>query len=251
MLLCETSKSHKKLAYQRFACSPVDESLMDKIASRLFCSLVAFILVLPVNVGAFDELNEPQTLIYDTDHLGKTKEGSSIIYTYERTQNDAEPLSDEVILSIKKSREDARRDVSVNFLSGDIKLHLPDFDNYRGNPVIIGMLEHVAQSMGYDTGGGALYFRNRIRDQLASKHVTVNRRSDSAVMADQSIAVAEFSFAPLKNDPYVGDNPELTEATITLTFSEEIPGYLVSIAYVSGPGNKPETTRTLKFSGVQ
>lgn len=226
-------------------------SSMDKIATPFFCSLFFWLLAFPFNVGAFEELNEPQTLIYDTDHLGKTTEGSTIIYAYEKLQADEAALEDEVVLSIKKARDDNRRDVSVKFLSGDIKLHLPDFDNYRGNPVIIGMLEHLAQSMGYDTGGGALYFRNRIRDQLANKNVTINKRTDDQIIADQKIPVSEFSFAPLENDPYVANKPDMTESTITLIFSEEVPGHLVSIAYVSGPDDKPATTRTLKYSGVK
>jgi len=232
-------------------CLTVDKSLMDKIASRFLCGLYFCLVVMPINVTAFDELNEPQTLIYDTDHLSKTQAGSTIMYVYEKLQADEAPLKDEVVLSIKKTRDENRRDVSVNFLSGDFKLHLPDFDNYRGNPVIIGMLEHLAQSMGYDSGGGALYFRNRIRDQLASKDVTVNKRSDDEAIADQKISVSEFSFAPLKNDPYVADKPDLINSTVTLTFSEAVPGYLVSIVYVSGPDDKPATTRTLKFSGVE
>ena len=223
---------------------------MDKIARSLLCSI--FCLLVPISAAAFDELNEPQTLIYDTDHLTKTVEGSAIKYNYKLQREGEESLTDEVTLVIAKERDENRRDVSVNFLSGDHKLHLPDFDNYRGNPVIIGMLEHLAQSMGFDSGGGALYFRNRIRDQLASKEVVVSQReSDNVAGSGEKIRLTEFSFAPLHNDPYVRDKPELTESKITLTFSEDVPGHLVSIAYKSGPEKKPQSNRLLEFASVQ
>jgi len=224
---------------------------MDKIARQFFCSILFLgaVNAVAVSAFAFDELNLPQTLIYDTDHLTKTQEGSAIKYTYQLLRADEDPMQDEVSLSIVKERDENRRDVSVSFLSGETKMHLPDFDNYRGNPVIIGMLEHLAQSMGYDTGGGALYFRNRIRDQLASSDVEVNQIDK--VSGNDKIRVTEFSFAPLQDDPYVADRPELTESTITVSFSEDVPGHLVSIAYISGPEDKPATSRILEFSGVQ
>ena len=117
---------------------------MDKIARSLLCSI--FCLLVPISAVAFDELNEPQTLIYDTDHLTKTVEGSAIKYNYKLQREGEESLTDEVTLVIAKERDENRRDVSVNFLSGDHKLHLPDFDNYRGNPVIIGCLLYTSPS---------------------------------------------------------------------------------------------------------
>lgn len=198
---------------------------------------------LTVNTAsAFEELNEPQTLIYDTSHLEKTKAGSTIVYEY-RYLNSAsdESIEDEVVLSIVKEREDAQRDVSIKFLSDERKLPLPDFSNRRGNPVIIGMLEHLAQSMGRETGGGALYFRNRIRDKLAADDVEIVQTENKS----------EFSFSPFKNDPYVADRIALTESIITIAFSSEVPGQLLSIEHVSGPTSNPEYTRKLVFSGVE
>ena len=97
------------------------------------------------------------------------------------------------------------------------------------------MLEHLAQSMGHESGGGALYFRNRIRDRLAAEDLKVSTHEDNTSLGDQKIPVSKFSISPLQNDPYVADKIELTESTITLTFSADVPGYLVSIAYASGP----------------
>lgn len=191
---------------------------------------------------AFEELNEPQKLIYDTNHLEKTSTGNSIAYDYSYlNRTNDEKIDDKVILLINQERDDAYRDLSIEFLSDERKLHLPDFKNHRGNPVIIGMLEHLAQTMGQQTGGGALYFRNRIKDKLA----------DDSLEILTSDARSEFSFAPFKNDPYVADQIAITESVITIAFSRDVPGQLLSIEYVSGPATNPEATRKLEFSGVE
>lgn len=191
---------------------------------------------------AFEDLNEPQTLIYDTSHLEQTNAGSTIAYNYAYIDNNTDKtIEDQVLLSIKKEHENAHRDVSLSFLTAERKLHLPDFNKRRGNPVIIGMLEHLAQTMGKETGGGALYFRNRIKDKLADENLEVVQSGDKS----------EFSFSPFVNDPYVADHIALTESVITIAFSNEVPGQLLSIEYVSGPSNKPEASRKLEFSGVK
>ncbi len=205
--------------------------------------LAAIVTCFSVNTAtAFEELNEPQTLIYDTSHLEKTSAGSTIAYDYAYVNNSSdETIEDKVLLSIKKERDDTNRDVSIIFLSDERKLHLPDFNNRRGNPVIIGMLEHLAQTMGNETGGGALYFRNRIKDKLADDSLEIVQTGDKS----------KFSFSPFINDPYVADRVALTESVITIAFSDEVPGQLLSIEYVSGPSKNPEATRKLEFSGVQ
>ena len=191
---------------------------------------------------AFEELNEPQKLIYDTNHLANTSAGNLIAYDYSFLNSaNSEKIEDKVTLLIEQERDDAYRDLSIEFLSDERKLHLPDFKNHRGNPVIIGMLEHLAQTMGQQTGGGALYFRNRIKDKLADDNLEILKRDNKS----------EFSFAPFKNDPYVANRITITESVITIAFSPDVPGQLLSIEYVSGPASNPEATRKLVFSRVE
>ena len=200
---------------------------------------------------AFENLNLPQQLIYDTSHLAKTESGATIVYAYTSHDTDLdETVEDFVKLNIQKIRPDDRRDVSVEFLSGSLKISLPAFDNYRGNPVIIGMLEHLAQAIGRDTGGGALYFRNRIRDKLADESIEVVESKTTAGGKDSEITRTSFSISPLRNDPYVADRSDLTESVITLSFSDDLPGGLLAIEFASGPVDNPKTTRVLRYLSV-
>lgn len=218
----------------------LSNSVISKHSTLFLTGLIACLFALPA--AAFDDLNEPQTLIYDTSHLENTRAGITIAYEYTFADVAADVIvEDEVLMSINKDHENAHRDVSVNFLTEERKIHLPNFKNRRGNPVIIGMLEHLAQAMGRETGGGALYFRNRIRDKLADDNLEITHDGN----------IAMFSFSPFENDPYIADRIALTESVITIAFSDKVPGQLVSIEYMSGPSTQPESTRKLVFSNAK
>jgi len=113
------------------------------------------------------------------------------------------------------------------FLSGENKLALPDFKGFRGNPIIIGMLEHIAQSMGRETGGGVLYFRNRIRDALAEESNTFNEIT--VQWNNDELAAKELLISPFSNDPYLAEKPEYRHTEISIVMSDEVPGSVVGI----------------------
>jgi len=198
-------------------------------------------------VWAFDDANAVQTLVYDSSHLDNTELDQEVGYRYlfeDAAEQSA--VEDEVRLLIRKVRDEQRRDVSVEFLTEERRLPLPNFDNYRGNPVIIAMLEHLAQTMGRETGGGALYFRNRIRDSLASDEVSIaNGMADSEGTPYAYKAYSEFTLQPFKGDPFLAERVEYNEATITLRFSDEVPGKLVFVRLESGPMSAPQIRREL------
>jgi len=212
------------------------------------CSLL---LLLPIAAVAFENLTPLQNLVYDTAHLENTNAEQVVAYDYVYTDNEAtETVQDKVLLRILSEREEGRRDVSIDFLSEERRIHLPNFDNYRGNPVIIAMLEHLAQSMGRDTGGGALYFRNRIRDSLASKDIDiVEAVEDKGDTPYDYSDYRQFVLEPFVGDQYLADRPEYTQAHITFRFSDSVPGQLVSIKLVSGPADEPKLTRELMLAG--
>ena len=213
------------------------------IILRLFAAAA---VLLPLQLFAFEDLNEAQALIYDTSHLQNTSASQTVDYDYIYTDSKTgETINDRVRLSVRKEQDADRRDVSIDFLSEDRRMPLPNFDGYRANPVIIAMLEHLAQTMGRDTGGGVLYFRNRIRDGLAGEDIEI---IDSAAVPEKdSPAFKEFVIRPFTGDPYLAERPEYTEAQISLRFSESVPGQVLSIKLISGPEGEPLIMRELSL----
>ncbi len=176
---------------------------------------------------AFDKLTPAQQLIYERPHLANTAAGDQIQYRYESAAPGKAPVIDEVTVSITGAEKEDRRDVSIDFLSDERHLNLPDFPGNRGNPVIIAMFEHVARSLGEQTGGGTLYFRNRIRDSLAQPQIGIEQAD--VEFGRQTVATRQFEIKPFEGDSYLKGFPAIAASTFRLTFSDQVPGGLVGI----------------------
>ena len=197
-------------------------------------SCLLMLCTLPAH--AFEQLNAAQTLIYETGHLGNTHEGDVIEYRYEATDTGAQEVTDVATLTIAKSLPEGRRDVEVNFLTDSRHLPLPAFPGFRGNPIVMAMFEHVAQTMGADTGGGTLYFRNRIRDALADQSITI--KPGKIQYAEQDIETSSITFSPFTNDPYLEPSSVLRNSLFTVQFSDEVPAGIVAIAVTASSGEQ-------------
>jgi len=197
---------------------------------------------------AFEQLSAAQNLLYGRAHLSNTLAGQQIRYRYRSQKSVDDIVNDRVLLSITKSHDDDKRDVALDFLSAERHMILPDFNEFRGNPVIIAMLEHIAQSFGRETGGGVLYFRNRIRDALADSSTGIE---DITVdFGATTIAATKVSFSPFIKDRYLAGKPEYTGATISIVLSEEIQGGVVGVAVKSGQNDAAYFEREIVFEKI-
>lgn len=180
---------------------------------------------------AFDKLTEAQSWVYDRGHLANTDEGQILKYRLVGEgagENQTQSIEDQASVSVKATHSDGRRDVEIDFLSEDRHIALPPFSGYRGNPIIIAMLEHIAQSMSARSGGGALYFRNRIRDALASEDVELQKKNTRYNNTD--ILATVLTFYPFVEDQHLAADDILRQASIDIELSDDIPGGVVSVA---------------------
>ena len=196
----------------------------------LLLSGFSALLVLAVTAGeafAFDELTEAQAWVYDHGHLANTSQGQTLTYDYSSRDSDSAVIDDEAIVSITGTHDDGRRDIDIDFLNDERHLPLPSFSDYRGNPVIIAMLEHVAQSISAQTGGGALYFRNRIRDGLASEDVEL--KTQTVQYHDNDIETTEITFYPFSSDEHLASNDLMRNTRFSISLSDDVPGGVYSV----------------------
>ena len=196
-----------------------------------FLRVIACLVAIPGIAQAFENLTPAQNLVYGTAHLSNTVAGQHISYRYHSRTGADDVIDDRAVLSIEKSHGNEKRDVALDFLSEERHLPLPDFTAFRGNPVIIAMLEHVAQSFGQETGGSVLYFRNRIRDALANE----NNRIEQVTVAyhDETVEALRIVFSPFTSDVYLAEKPEYTSAAFSITLSDSVPGGVVRVAVLS------------------
>lgn len=199
---------------------------------------MALFIVIAGSGHAFEKLTEAQSWIYERPHMANTITGQIINYRYHSTADGSEtgPVDDVASVTVVKALEDNKRDVVVDFLSDERRMALPDFNGYRGNPVIIAMLEHIAQTIGRETDGGALYFRNRIRDALASEDVSVVEKP--VQLADLQLDATVVAFSPFVSDPYLKSHPDYLNASFELVFSDDVPGGVISVTMQSTRDNE-------------
>lgn len=211
------------------------ESRYLPVSSISILSLGLFfvcLLLIALPTRAFESLTTAQNLIYDRAHLSNTVAGQQIVYGYHGQLTPDEAVDDQVVLNVNKEHADDRRDVGVEFLTAERRMFLPEFTAFRGNPVIIAMLEHIAQRMGHATGGGVLYFRNRIRDALAAHQVGIE--TVDTEFNGNKVEATRITFMPFAGDSYLAQQPEYTAANFSITLSDHVPGGVVGVAARSG-----------------
>jgi hypothetical protein len=214
---------------------------MEKVPLRTqFLHLCVFVILLAslasAKASAFDKLTEAQSWIYDRSHLANTSKGQTLVYQYAAKDELTSNIDDQASLSITNEHDDGRRDVEIDFLTDERHLALPAFTAYRGNPVIIAMLEHVAQSISAQTGGGALYFRNRIRDALASEQVEIETHTSE--YENSNISATRLTFYPFERDQHLGSDELIREARFSIDLSDDVPGGVVGIQVHANRGEQ-------------
>lgn len=194
---------------------------------------------------AFDELNPVQTMLWDKPHLVNTEIGQSISYDYTSVKDQQKPVEDKVIVNITAEVDEERRDVSIDFLSAERRMMLPVFSGYRGNPVLMAMLEHMVQNISAETGGGALYFRNRIRDALASDDVKVDNQTLS--VNNEEVDATVLQFQPFRYEDRLGPDSIYGDAVFTITLSDNVPGGIVGVGISAAPERQSSFNQQIKL----
>lgn len=202
----------------------------------LFSALAIGLSVSAMTASAFDELKPAQKLVYEKSHLANTNANQKLHYSFDISGTAVEPVTDKVTVNVGKEVDAERRDVAMDFLSEDRQITFPDFEAYRGNPVIIATLEYSAQLVGRESGGGTLYFRNRIRDAMAQD---LEVKETKFELNDETFNSDSISFEPFKKDANLAPMslPQFERLVYTITISDDIVGGVVQISMQSKDDN--------------
>ena len=192
------------------------------------------------------ELNDAQKLIYATNHLEGLEKGTQLCYEYIKDSNVDEGFTDTATLSVAQEHDDHRKDLNLTFLSGDREIPFDPFSRFRTNPVIMAVLERDVREMSRMTGGGTLYFRNRVREEMARdpeiKSVEIEHNGEE-------IEVKQIQFKPFVNDPMVDSFKDFQQKTYSIYLTDEVPGSVlrVNIVTPSAAGGEPLISETLSL----
>jgi hypothetical protein len=196
-------------------------------------------------------LSPAQIALFESDHLKNIGQPERLEYRFNRnTEGDAKDkaggsYADRVDLDVRP-RADRKKDIWVDFLSGEHNMPFPPVTGFKSNPVVMFFLEHDVEEMQRHLGGAASYFRKRIRDTFVDraqlKPVEVTR--DGSVTSG-----TEITLAPFTDDPRIAVFPDLKSKFYRFILSDSVPGGIYEIAseIPNGAGQPPSVREAIVF----
>ena len=121
--------------------------------------------------------------------------------------------------------DEARRDLSFEFLSGPGRLTFPDARAYRGNPIAVQFLERDIRDMARRTGTPIAHFRNRIRKSFTDPQISTTR----VAVGDKLVDATEITVIPFAQDPTVAKLDGYAGKEYLFVYSDQVPGDLIRI----------------------
>jgi hypothetical protein len=187
-----------------------------------------------------------QRAIFQTPHLANIIQPVTLRYSYQHQGTLEQAFDDIVDVIITKVMPDGGRDVSFNFLSDKHHRDFPSVEGFHGNPVIMMFLEHDVAGLSSQTGGSALYFRNRIRDAF------VDRATAEEVMVPyggKEVPATHVKLQPFLQDPLRERFEKFAEKTYEFFLAPDVPGGVYSIRVLTPGGSvdKPLEENLLRF----
>ena len=182
------------------------------------------------------EYTPAQRLIFDTDHLKGLEASDTLNYGFDRQGSMDEPFTDKVAVSILGIDEKNKKNVSVDFLTGERHIDVNVFEGFKGNPALMMFLERDVKQMSEYTKGSTVYFRARIKDAFASPAkatITKTQISVGDAKADATVLVLE----PYVGVPEIDRFRQFEHKTYQFVISDAVPGGIYSIRTVT-PGGK-------------
>lgn len=119
-----------------------------------------------------------------------------------------------------------------------------------GNPMIMVFYESAVRDMAESAGGSPYYIRNRVKDALVQPAEVI---SAEAVVDGKTIPVQTILIRPFAEDPNRDRMQGFGDLVLSVTVSEEIPGWYLSLVAEAVPegGGAAVYRSEMQFEGLQ
>jgi hypothetical protein len=197
------------------------------VGLALVGALLAAIPAMAAESGDEQPLSPAQIALFRTNHLKEIVQPTVLDYSFRHRGAPGGDFEDTVSEDIRAVHDDGRKDVWIDFLSGDHHVDFPPAMGFNGNPLLMFFLEHDVREMQDVSGGTSLYFRNRLRSAFlehAEMH-PVEVELDGAKHPGQ-----EIDLAPFRDDPNIARFPAFAGKTYHFILSDAVPGMLYQIS---------------------
>lgn len=207
-----------------------------RIAARLFGVVLMMAGAGAARAQDDRPLSPAQIALFESNHLKEISRPVVLDYTFQHRGGKGD-FDDKVSADIRAVRPDGKKDVWIDFLTGEHKVNYPPVMDFSGNPLLMFFLEHDVVQMGEATGGASQYFRNRIREAFVDRaeihptEITVDGKKANAT---------EIDLAPFRNDPNLQRFPAFSDKVYRFVLSDAVPGAIYRISTsVPNPSASP------------
>lgn len=135
----------------------------------------------------------------------------------------------------------------LKFLNDDDKHRsLGAFPASVGNPIIMYFVETVVRDMAESAGGSPFYIRNRVKEALIRP---AELSGDPVAFEGRDVAAQAVTLRPFEDDPNAAAMQGFGDLAITVTMSDEVPGWYQKLeAVVPGENGAPRYASTLSLA---
>lgn len=188
-----------------------------------------FILAAVPAVRAEDDrpLSPAQIALFESNHLKEIAHPVVLDYAFQHHGAPTGDFDDKVSAEIRTVHDDGRKDVWIDFLTGDHHVNFPPVMDFNGNPLLMFFLEHDVNEMGAVTGGSAQYFRTRIRQAFIDR---AEMHPVQFTLAGAERSGTEIEVTPFHGDPNLARFAAFGDKTYHFILSDAVPGTIYQIS---------------------
>ncbi len=194
-------------------------------------------------------LSMAQTALFETPHLQNVSHPETLDYQFVREGPGG--FTDRLAVHVLQIHPDKTKELSFDFLTGARRVAYPEIDNFRGNPLLLVVLERDAQEMKATLGLSETYFRNHIREAFVDR-ATVDSAEFS--LDGKPVPARRVVVRPFAADARLEHFPTVQGKTYTFVLSDSVPGTIAEIRIEMPPdaaAKIPAFAQRITFQGVE
>jgi hypothetical protein len=193
-------------------------------------------------------LSPAQIALFATEHLKAITRPVALDYAFEHRGGKSGAFSDKIVEEIRTVHDDGKKDVWIEFLTGERKVDFPPAMGFVGNPLLMYVLEYDVREMNEATGGAQLYFRNRMRNAFMTDSET---RPITFPFGGGTETGTEVIVTPFRRDPNLAKFPAFAEKTYRFVLSPAVPGgiYRISTSVPDAGGDAATFEDVMTYQG--
>lgn len=183
--------------------------------------------------GTLDDIDRSSELVYNRTVTNTLKP--------EAAQRD----TGDIALTFQK---DAGEMVHLRFRQDGKHRAMGVFPANVGNPMIMVFYERTIRDMAEAAGGSPYYIRNRVKEALVQPaEMTESEESFNG----ETISVRTVRLFPFANDPNRDRMQGFGDMVLSVTVSEDVPGWYLRLVAEAGPDAAPVYRSEMLFDGIQ